>query len=159
MNAENTPVDPRNFTTAATRFDEALSAYRAASARVDDAQAALEALECRAPFAYAVTGPDGEEDEYVIDAKCTYSQGHAGEHREDFDESDAAPDNYAQALARFRDEANRATDLREDWEDADEALDELRCNHGGRGEWPCVLRRGHDVAHVHPSEMLSLIHI
>lgn len=78
MNAENTPVDPRNFTTAATRFDEALSAYRAASARVDDAQAALEALECRAPFAYAVTGPDGEEDEYVIDAKCTYSQGHAG---------------------------------------------------------------------------------
>ena len=99
MNAENTPVDPRNFTTAATRFDEALSAYRAASARVDDAQAALEALECRAPFAYAVTGPDGEEDEYVIDAKCTYSQGHAGEHREDFDESDAAPDNYAQALS------------------------------------------------------------
>ena len=80
-----------------------------------------------------------------------------GEHREDFDESDAAPDNYAQALARFRDEANRATDLREDWEDADEALDELRCNHGGRGEWPCVLRRGHDVAHVHPSEMQLIL--
>lgn len=33
-------------------------------------------------------------------------------------------------------------------------LDELRCNHGGRGEWPCVLRRGHEeTQHEHPSEM------
>lgn len=153
MNAATTPVDPEAFTAAVSRFDATLSTYKAASARVDDAQTALEALECRLPFTYAVTGPDGEEDEYLIDAECTYPQGHSGEHREDFDESDAAPDNYAQALARFREEASRAADLREGWEDAEEALDELRCNHGGRDVWPCVLRRGHAEEHSHPAEL------
>lgn len=92
-------------------------------------------------------------DVYVIEEECTWPAGHAGEHRGDFDEADTADPASTQALRKFREAAAVAADKRAQWEDAEEALDALRCNQGPAGEWPCILRRGHDGEHEHPPEL------
>lgn len=155
MSAEQPAVTTEAFTAAADREDAALAAYYAAKERRDRAESALDALSCRTSFTYEVEGPHPEEGDalYVIEEECTWPAGHAGEHRSDFDESDAADPAYSQALDTFREAADVAGDKREQWEDAEEALDALRCNQGPAGEWPCVLRRGHDGGHQHPSEL------
>jgi hypothetical protein len=83
----------------------------------------------------------------------TLPRDHGGEHREDLDESDEAPDNYAHALARFREDAARAAGLKQDWDEAELLLEQLQCNGGATDEWPCVLRRGHDDEHENPTEL------
>lgn len=155
MNAQQTPIAPEVFTAAAEHEDAALAAYQDARARRDEAERALHALSCRAPFTYDVPGPDPEDvdDVYVIEENCTRTAGHAGEHRGDHDSAATAEPAYVLAVARF-DEANvHAGDELARWEDAEEDLDALRCNHRPGSVWPCVQRRGHDGEHVHPSEM------
>lgn len=146
-------VAPEAFAAEREREDAALTAYYAAKERRDRAESALDALSCRTSFTYEVEGPEGEEGVYVIDEECTWPADHAGEHRGDRDESDAADPTYTQALHKFQEAADVAGDKREQWEDAEEALDALRCNQGPAGEWPCTLRRGHDGEHEHPTEL------
>lgn len=153
MSAELTAVTAEAFAAAADREDAALSAYYTAKGLRDRAESVLDALSCRTSFTYEVEGPYPEWGDVAIEEECTWPAGHAGEHRSDFDESDAADPAYSQALRKFREAADVAGDKREQWEDAEEALDSLRCNQGPAGEWPCVLRRGHDGEHEHPTEL------
>lgn len=143
---------PEGFATATAEKVAALSVYDAAKQRRERAQADLDALSCRTAFTYEVEGP-GEDDVFLVEENCALPVGHTGEHRGEVDESGAADPAYTEAFRAFRRASVVAHQKLERWEVAEDALDSLRCNQGSAAEWPCILRRGHEGAHVHPSEL------
>ena len=147
------------FTAAAERKHEALAAYYVVKEQWDEAERALNALSCRASFTYEVPGeyPEDSDDGWVVEEECTLQAGHAGEHRGDFDASATAGPAYLHAVRRFQEVTRYAGDEQYLWEDAEEALEALRCNQGPASEWPCIRRSGHDGEHEHLSQLHLVI--
>ena len=151
---ESAPVTPEDFTAAAERTQAALDRYIEAAAQRQYAEVALQALQCRATFTYTVEGPLGDDDIYVIEGECLLQPGHTPNgHAENYSSAEESNPAYAAALRRFLDACSTAGELHERWEDADEALEALRCAKTRPGVWPCVSRRGHVDDHDHPTTM------
>lgn len=113
---------------------------------------ALEALQCGVTF--DVEDGDGE-DEWTYPDRCRLPAGHDGAHDIRLSDSSDAPAPYRDAVSTYRAAMERAADAHELWDEADEALDALQCHyqHPTEAVWPCVLWRGHDGAHEHPTAM------
>lgn len=143
-----------DFAAASELTQTALDRYIAAAAQRQYAEMALQALQCRASFTYTVEGPFGDDDVCNVEGECLLQKEHSPiDHAEDYSSADDASREYAAAHRRFLDACAAAGDLHEDWEDAEEALELLRCAATRPGAWPCVSRRGHHEDHDHPTTM------
>lgn len=151
----------------ATTFAEAedlervtLAVFEATVARREEAHDVLAALQCREEIR-VIDGvlPDDPEDwvdsdycEYI--APCLLPTAHTVDHSPGACNVEA-PLDYRAAVAAFEMAAASASDAREAWANALEALRALFCEHVSETNdgLPCVLRRGHaaDVPHVHPT--------
>ena len=152
MSVERANVPVETFNAAAAQEAAALETYKAITAQQEEEEHTLNGLSCRAWFEYEVPGPH-EGDIAVIEGECALPVDHDGEHTQDYSQSKAAPPAYVQAVVRYRDAARQARGAMTRWQDADDVLDQLRCNRESSSVWPCVRRRGHTGEHEHPAVM------
>lgn len=143
------PVDPDVFDAAVLLTQRRLDTYEACRAECGRAEATFAPLTCGQEALYEV--PDDEEGgSWLVEEPCGLPLGHSGDHGPT-DENRTEPADYAAAAGEFRRAVEEEGDARSAWLDARDDQEALECHAQGEVGWNCVLRRGHQGEHRHPT--------